>query len=356
MRVKGTSWSRLLVAFSAWMVGAITALPAFCDDQPVQKSIDPAELRIAVSRAERALMNVRVKFAMQAEKLDPQTHQWRPDGKAGGTAWYVGVPRSKVKIEFDDWISPWLDGSAPFFEKRFTIAFDGKFGLELDKTEGIPGHLHNAFLGRITADRTPVFDEFSSTFTGWGFSLYGVLDQIGERLSDTIGKVRPEGVKATVYARTVVAQTPCVEITLYNLAGGGDIFDLDPARNYALMRHEHFYKSGVTVERLVVSSFIEAAPGVFFPREGKLERASNPALKAGTTSFRETFSSTDAVANDPSFTGDAFEIKWPTGSRIDDTITGGSYTVEPSDSELDRLLQKEVDDAIKSATTAPSSP
>ena len=115
-------------------------------------------------------------------------------------------------------------------------------------------------------------------------------------------------------------------------------------------------KPAITAERLTVKSLIEAAPGVYFPQNADLEVDISPTVKPGSPAFRESYTASEAVANDPAYSDDWFEIKWPGGSRVEDTITGRSYTVEPSDTELERRLQKEVDDAIKATSTAPSQP
>ncbi|MGA2439582.1 MAG: sigma-70 family RNA polymerase sigma factor [Tepidisphaeraceae bacterium] len=287
------------------------------------------QIRAAISVSETALKNIRVKFSTIGEKWNSKAGAWQQSIQALGTAWYLGSPKGKAKIQVDEMIRPWLQGASPFLDQQFTLAFDGQFGLELNKAVGAPGSVHDVLQAEITAARPAMLDTWSATLTGWGFSLYGVLNLSGDRLSEYIATTLPSGTKPTTYANRVIQQIPCIEITIYNSGGGGDIFDLDPARAYALIRRERFYQSGVTAERLVVKELIRAAPGVFFPKEAYFELNTNPNDKPGAPYERENYTASEAIANDPAFSDDEFKIKWPVRTRIEDKTTGASYKIGP---------------------------
>jgi len=297
-----------------------------------KNEIDPALLKNVVANAEHALKNLRVSFNVKGQLWNEKSGKLQRGTEARGTAWYDGIPGGKAKIQFDDLIQPWINGKSDFFESQSALAFDGKFGLQYDKAGGSLGSLHDVFSGRITAGRPILLPNYSSFMTGWGYSLYGIFDfsEKHERLSDYIG---PAGLSdyPVEYVKSVCEQTPCIEITLYYHTGSGEIFDLDPARSYALLRHEHFFKSGLTSQRWLVKSFIEAAPGIFFPKEAEWEsdNVSNP--KAIVPRSRVTYTASEVIANDPAFPADAFEIKWPSHTRIQDDVAGMSYVTGQSD-------------------------
>jgi hypothetical protein len=352
-----TNSSRFVVLLVALSVGSIVMLPArpvFSSDLTNENPIDPNQLKIDVAKSEHSLKNLSVGFSIESQTLDASTLKWEFAARAKGNAWYLGLPRSKIKIQFDSWTSRWVGGTSRLLEKQLTMAFDGTYDLEYDQAEGPPGKLHPVSFGIVTAQRSPLFDEFSRTFTGWGYSLYGAIDWTGRRLSDAIAEPRPPGTKPSSYARVTFQLVPCIEFTLYNTAGGGDIFDLDPSRGFALLGHRHFYKSGIIADQIEVQSLIEAAPNIYFPKEAVLQRRGGQGYSPDTISLRDTFTASFAEANDPNFDPRAFEIKWASGTRIDDQITGSSYSIESSDSDFKRHLEEEVNDSTRAAATAPS--
>ena len=186
----GRSWSRLrescklqslirskirqiILASQILLIRAaiVGSQPAIGSTVPATQPVDAVQLKDAVSHAEHALQNIRIKFSEKEEQCDPAGKTWTRYGEARGTAWYIGAPRSKVKIQFDDYVGPWISGLSPFIEKKFTIAFDGQRGLFFEKALGSPGSVSNTLRGTITGDRSPLLDQYSEKTTGWGFSL-----------------------------------------------------------------------------------------------------------------------------------------------------------------------------------------
>jgi hypothetical protein len=330
---------------------AIAADPrAQVDAAGADSPIDLAALKQSVNDSERALQNIRIVSSIVRERWDSATHAWKYNGEAKTSAWYVGLPKSKAKVQVDKDVLPWIEGTAPFTEQSFTLAFDGKTGARLDVASGPLKSPRQMLEGKVTGDRPEYLQELNDHVTGWGYSLFGALDFAGSRISNLIPV---QQTKAVSVSHEQVNGVPCISIVAGVPSGSVDQYDLDPARGYALLKHERRTKDGVVAQRLTVSSFIKAASGVYFPKDAIDENLFAPGGKPGQPYARVRYTASEAVANDPAFSDEVFTIKWPPGTDVDDRIRGVDYNVPQANKDLIQSFKAQFDPAIRAGAPAP---
>lgn len=298
-------------------------------------------LRTEIRRQEQSLTNVRVVSHVRSDMWDAATKQWVLTSEAQAKSVVLGTPGSKCKIEIDKLVRRWMGGPEPYTQEKLVISFDGKTGMTWYAGEGTathPGQPHN---GLLTGQRPDLIDGLGGFATGWRFSLQGFWDDQAKRMSDIfedrkvkfdINHADFEGVGCVV----LIARTGGLEMKWF----------FAPGRAYAMAGFEETHK-GVPQRRIVVERWAEAAPGLFYPAKALYEVSSH-----GQPFERTQYEASEVVANEP-LPEDAFRIKWPRGTPVQDAVANVVFVVGADNPTLERSIDEQVRLAL---TTRPSQP
>jgi hypothetical protein len=112
---------------------------------------------------------------------------------------------------------------------------------------------------------------------------------------------------------------------------------LDVDHGYALTSFLQLYSDGSKLENRVVS-LIQAAPGIFWPKEAFSDIFQEP----GAPKLRLHYLAKSAMANSDQFDRSEFKPRLPLGTHVTDKTTGLSYTVGPTTQELREDLDKSI--------------
>jgi len=310
-----------------------------------QEQTDPLQiLRAGIQENEKKLLNVQVVGRILTEHWNKDAQKWEYSGESSVTAWYVGIPGSKVRIDYSKEVSRWTGGPAPFSEDTYCAAYNGRISQVLFTKVGSPMRPVTALRGEIDGNRARGLDkEFA---TGWPLSLYGIFENRGQRVSEMLSKAIQMGSKLRVTESTL-NNVRCIQLVEH--AGVlTTTWYFDPARNYAILGSELSQTNGLVLARWIVDKLLEPVPGVYYP----VKVSSYGSTQTGEPAWRATYEASSVVANDPNFSDDIFTIKWPEGTVVQDKVSGTTFTVGASASETEKRIRDQVKE-VKTALTNP---
>ncbi len=299
------------------------------------------DLLKGLRESEWKLQNLRVDGKCLFLKWDARKQDWKYNGESDVTAWYSGLPKGKARVDIHKHIAPW-QGGAGFGQSSGVTANNGRVGQSLFLEEGTAGNTIKTLYGRITAE-LPFLDDAGAS--GWEYSLYGCLAVEKQRMSEFVERGLESQLIKCVLKGVTIENLECIELMVQRINAGTvvstETWVLDPSRGYAIISYEG-REGHSTVEKLV-----EPAPGVYYP--ARVTSVS----KDGRT--KTIYQASEIVANDPNFSEDIFNIKWPAGTEVDDEISGTRFTVGPSSDETERTISNQVEE-VRAALTNPPTP
>jgi hypothetical protein len=297
------------------------------------------ELSSEMARQEARLLNLKVESQMVVQKRGPRGDQWE-DTPVGltCTAWYNGLPGSKVRVDAHKKVVEWLDGLSPFLEESYTAAYDGQYGRVARHSGGALGQPGPYARGQITRELPlDLVDPLTSRATGAAYCTFFHFAAQKTRFSDTLKQAA--SVKMAEQPKVtseVILGSNCIRVTGGDPAAAHESFWFDPGRGYALVGHELVDrgKDGALriAENMRVTRLAEAAPGIWYPVEAYCEYNSTPG--SGKRADRRClYKASKVVANDPGFEESVFAPPFPPGYYITDKIRGTTYRAGLSPTE-----------------------
>ena len=165
--------------------------------------------------------------------------------------------------------------------------------------------------------------------TGWDYSLWGAFESSSSGYLSSLFH-RPS---VELHAQQITFNgAACIQLQWIPAGVPFLTCDLDPSKGYALLGCERAGGVGQTVVKWVVDSFIEAAPGVYYPSRATKEFFSDN----GQVEERVSYQASSVVANDSGFSDDLFTMKWPPGTRVRDLVTSNTYVVGSAETQNER--------------------
>jgi hypothetical protein len=336
---------------------SIRSLNAGHSDEP-SPALSGHELVSQIAMHEKKLLNLKVQSQLSVERRQPESHKWEPTPVyASCTAWFDGDPNGRARIDVHDQILEWKDGAAPFSQRSYSAAFDGRYGRTAYHRMGPIGQTHESRRAVIFPQAPEILrSRWLARTTGAAFSTFFFFDQFpslrGKRFSDLLAQCLSQATPPTI-TWEVLGGTKCIRLTGGDPAGGHESFWLDPARAFALLRYEllNITKNGHKwiVASDTVTKLTEAAPSVWYPVEAYHESMSDP--NSERTDIRMHYLASNVVANDPNFDPSIFTMTFPAGYFIEDKVNGVSYRTGSPLEELRQMLDQLVDETIAASAS-----
>jgi hypothetical protein len=306
-----------------------------------------SELAQTISAAEGRLKNLSVTASYAGEIAQKFGDHWDDEGSGMLTAWFSGAPGGKLRINYDRQRALWVGGPVPFTDEQFDDAFNGRERRLLWFRSGSSRNPDFHLRGRLEAVRQLGFNSFA---TGWGASIYGVLDGDNpETLSNAILTASRIGTAQLAIASEAYGGINCVTLSILRHGNVTTKWYFDPDSQYALKRQENFSANGKLTCDLVVEQLANPSPGIFYPM-----KSTRNDFQDGRPWRRYQYKAGTVVANDPKFSDDIFTIKWPPHTSVYDTLADVVFTVGTDESATTQLLQDQAADARRMAATAPA--
>jgi prepilin-type processing-associated H-X9-DG protein len=264
---------------------------------------------------ETAIRNIRIGEFQLTEDFQPEgkTDWQRQTYSVAGAAWYgdpkEGTFRLNISREVNEWEPFKGDVGAAAkgprsVESTYDIAYDGKTGRDRRIQDGRwpITHVYPGYFPELE-------DRFHRYATGIEFCL-------SYPQPATFGKKFP-GASAYFQAATEFGEKMNLEGTKLDGRDAIKVFEatplqgsvafwFDPHHGYALIGYERVFQ-GELQESERVTSFAEAAPGVWYPASGYYEEPTRDA-QAPKGRHRSSFTAKNIVANDPAFNTSIFTI------------------------------------------------
>jgi hypothetical protein len=308
-----------------------------CVVAPDAPAADVEALIAALRSQERKVANVRVTARYDSETWDVGRQEWERSGEAEITAWFAGVPGSKVRIDYHRQIGRWFDGKAPFAETSDRVAYNGRATKYLMMAMGPAGHANPVLEGELYAGRPRGVFDYADFAAGWRFSIFGMFDQFGVRLSDMLARGNSAG-SVTIRYDEQAGGGQVVRITLSD-PGTERVLVLQPDKGYSLSSAEWRLRSGALLERLTVTELTAVAPNLYYPRKAVRELF----RPDGVPRCRSVYEASAISVNDPAWSDSVFDPDWPAGTPVQDRIAGALYVVGMDGQRLEQIIDQQVE-------------
>jgi hypothetical protein len=305
-------------------------------------------LQNALEQGESKLQNLRLEGTCHSEMWNEQAQKWEYAGEASVTARYLIKPKFEARIDFHERVTRWENGQAPFGVDSYTVSYNGRLDQTLYTKKGSPEKPFLSPRGEIKSERSQSLD--SECATGWAYSLWGAAEPTG--LREPLSIVFSPSIRQAVQLQAKEATwnaTKCIELE-YLLRGLRVSWYFDPARDYALVGGERAI-NGQVIQNWTVHKFLEPEAGLHYPGMVK----SSAWLPNGIAQSRSVYEASAVVVNDPNFRDDIFTIQWPVGTVVHDKISGITFTVGQSASDVDKAIADQVK-RLKAAVRHPLTP
>jgi hypothetical protein len=212
------------------------------------------------------------------------------------TLWIENTPAQRVRVDVHKEVDQWTGGTAPFYQDQYSTVYDGKVSRQLTIAQGPPQHFEAHLEGRINISYS------GPRASPWGQTIYGAIDLQTNppmpkiRLSDALlkGAVR----------RVTLNGRDCVEILLSQPLKV-NLF-VDPAHGWALVGYDWSVPQRI-VERYVVKELMSAGQGIEIPAD---------VIGVVMPNNRYELRTTVAVANDPAWPDQIFQLDWPPDLKV----------------------------------------
>jgi hypothetical protein len=300
----------------------------------------------AVRAQEESLLNLQVAAHCDYARWDGDAGEWTYAGEADLRAWLSGAPGSKLRMDYERSVAPWVDGPAPFGEDSYRDAFNGRATKHLQTRMGVAGLPGALLRGELKAGSPVGVEANGGLNSGWRFSALGVMGRYGVRLSDYLALARQYGLRVEVF-ETVTAQRHCIGVRVEE-PNELRVFYLDPDRAYALAGAEFIgLPSGQPRERLAIYEMKRLASGLYYPTTATSESFDPNGHPRG----RSTWHAHEIVVNDPAWTDDIFDPEWPPGTFVDDQIAGTTYEVGQPAQQIEAAVDKQIGGLLEDMRT-----
>jgi hypothetical protein len=319
--------------------------------------------------SERRLLNLHVVSEVSSLRRMPQEEAWEPaPERMKVEAWYDGLRDSRARVEIRDEVSGWINGPAPYSRDSFSVGFDGTQGRIAHHMTGPSDEPFPARRGEILPDRPAMLGASTTPASGLAFSLYGYDDGRGKSLTEIFQQILSIGFPMDI-SREELLGVPCIRVSGKG-NGVEETYWLDPARGMALIGYDRIELnedgSRTASPSIRVTRLVEAGEGIWYPVEAYREEpewsfegdpmAGGMRRHATGATVRHIYKAELAVANDPDFKEDVFEVEFPPGYMIQDRRTGMIFPSGPDPETLSESLDKMVEDVrLLDATSQPSS-
>jgi hypothetical protein len=301
-----------------------------------QDSIE--ELKQGILGSEARLVNLQVDGWCQVEHWNMETRKWDFQGERHVTAFYEGIPLGRVRVDVHKSVTVWGSGSAPYSQDTYTCVYDGRVLQFLNTRSGSPTDPVLTPFGEIKRGQPSILR--SDCGTGWTDSLFGALDEAGQRLSDVF-KHAERGLAAIRTKQMVFNGVPCVQLEYLIHGALVNKWYIDPKRGYGLLGGERATGTGIVFQTWIADELLESAPGIYYP--AKITTVS--LSPDGHPLERSKYEAKSILVNDPNFSDGIFVIKWPPGTKVEDRIANKTFTIAGDEQAVTREASQQVAEA-----------
>jgi hypothetical protein len=327
-----------------WLVALMTCgfaavLSASSSSSPVVSRLEKPARDTLASQIEAArvkLLNVKIESEGWIERRASLSDAWeRTAIHVAATAWFDG--RSKrARVDVHSEVLEWHEGAAPYYERCYTVAFDGTTGVFVDHAFGYNGEMFPRRWAEISREAPPLLRDggWIGDFTGIAasahfFSRSRSIDLKKLVLAANSPPSDPNGATIEAYRIQRSGTDEEVQIDVVGVKGTRVEYRLDPLRGFALLESKemHVGKDGKEKVRFrtEVNKLQEVAPGVWYPVEAAFERPSSYPSLSGQPYERLVYRAWRVAANDPNWADTVFTVPIPQGYSVDDHVTGTEY-------------------------------
>ncbi len=339
----------------AVLLSALMAMPAGTRAEDAQDLI--RTLKKAIMDNESRFVNLHVTGEVYAEEWDKIEQKWTYAGEERATVWYLGVPARKVRFDFDEQVSQWVDGSAPFSLNVFSYACDGRIRQWLTRREGDPhATAPTSPRGEIHTLESSIIDSLYDV-GGWPYSLYGGLG-LNRKPVSAIFTEHPFTALHLEAKRVIFNGLPSIELHASSKRAFCKLtWYFDPAREFALVGAKLTETNDVINQEWTADELQQVQPGIYYPTKVTSQGVlcHDGTRIAGQPCWRRRYKASEVVMNDPNLSDEVFTIKWPVGAVVHDNVAGITFTVGQSPAELDKTIAEQVK-RLKAAVRHPLTP
>jgi len=283
-----------------------------------------------IRQIEKGLSNLKIEVESWVEKkqnlADPNEIWERTPIYWHCTAWVDCSDWKKWRIDVNDKIQRWTEGSADYYEEKYSVSSDGNEGRYIYKEEGPIGTLRPSKSAVRRPDYPGMLDLEKNAIGCW-FSMH-FFENKGQHLSNIFEKSNDPCVMNWIdFTMKQYSGRNCIE--LYKHKGKKEFYLIDPERGFSVVKSEEFAGDGKGGLRLIRSSEVtklkEITKGIWWPVE--MTRVNCPTqLRPFYT--RDVYRVINVLANDAKLDSKIFKVDFPKGYRVDDKIAGKTYVVD----------------------------
>jgi len=297
---------------------------------------------------EDALLNVRIDSNSWFEEGPSSSGPWeRTPICFSTTAYFEGISSSRARIDFHRHVTRWERGAAPYFEKSYSVSFDGVQGRRKEISCSHSGKTFDRHSGRILPEE-PIYLRGSNEITGVHASLFFHYRDMPEPFPKRFSVGFEGAADPNSFLSALAAADPKYlnvkplkhRVVLEELEGiqcikaacMGDSFRnewwFDSNRGFALLRFDDLRKDQDGNEQVKssinVTKLEEVAEKIWWPMEAYFVSCPR---ETGKPWKRIVYRASNVIANDPNFDESIFTVPFPDGYLIDDKVRDIKYKV-----------------------------
>jgi len=325
-------WMVLLVLFGTSIVKAQKS-------KVILSVQDKRKLISEIKASERSLSNLKVESEAWVEEksstssLSDPCEPWKRTAICAiTTAWFDGRPKGKRRVDVHLEVTEWREGAAPYFEKSYSLGFDGQYGRIAEHSTGYSGKTYPSRRGEILPSVPRQLKlKYLYSCTGRQFSSIFFFGEEGFTFSQLAeASITPAALEAKTFEFTLeeFQGVECIKLGSGHQKWGHISYWLDPARGFALLGHDNISVREDGAERVStrirVTKLKEVDPNTWWPMEAYVESDRH---EPGEPYKRTVYRASDVVANDPNFDETIFTVPFHDGYLVDDQVADRKYTV-----------------------------
>ncbi len=294
------------------------------------------QIALEIKATEKKLANIKIDSEAWVEtktsKNDPCESWKKTPVYISTTGWFDGSDKRKGRVDFHKEVLRWEEGTSDYFERRYSVGFDGQYGREILYTQGYDNKVSDVKECKLLAKAPESLSEISMIPTGRWFTIFFThpanSDLTWSEFFQLAADNHPITMSTFEFKREEFQNEWCVKVS-GKKPGGEMSYWLNPAKGYALVGYKNtgIYEDGS--ERIIsiinVAKLKEVSSGLWWPTEATIEsdpREPNDPYK------RTVYKALKVVANDPNFDNKIFTLTFPKGYKVEDKITGKTYVVD----------------------------
>jgi hypothetical protein len=284
--------------------------------------------------AEKKILNIKIDSQAWEEKRYANGQWEKTPICVSSTAWYDGLPASKMRIDVHKEILKWEQGAAPYLEDSYSVSFNGQYGRIVRHTSG-----YNDV--KAYQEEAEILPEVPNAIDRWQYGTTGIIASLNYALigkdwtfsetlsiaADANAELHSNVLKYCKFSRERFNDANCLRISIHDM----DNYWFDLQKGFALLGYDGYTRNKKLMDSMRVTRLEKVTNEIWYPFEACFTSYS---MDPNKPDRKLIWKASSVIINDPNITDEVYTSKIPEDYLVDDKVSGEMYRIKAGKKEI----------------------